>query len=476
VLAIVPIALSITVLAVDVSGFQSLRERAQKEADRIALQAVKALPDQELALEIIRRNADSLEDLEIARGDSGEEIIVLDAESVSLALAGSQEALFDTFLPQAQLFAVREFSTAARVPQDLVVVFADGHTLRPPARAAWGNDLDWPASKYFNFVSNPRPQGVPLPPDTGEGVYWPSWWNDWNSDTYRRWATQSCFNPVYSSLKLAAIGLLDRLSAFSNTRVGLVFTPGDDAQIGYAVSRRVSLTASRGAEARWFRSMELETFFGDETCLLFSHPDTSAEDRYQLPARSLRSPSTRSAEATCPSIFRSNGWGAVWYPNGHLEDCFSSDSLSLREALYYRASRSTELSKDGSHILAALEQAMIQLGAGPSAEEQAARGSLAISPQRRILLFTDILPQRDVPGLAEVVNQIEALNAELIIVSFHHSGLSEERASLLEEAEGGIRELDSGTIKLTSVRSVEELLSTELFEFFQRGEEYVLRR
>ncbi len=476
VLAIVPLALSMSVLAVDVSRFQSLRERAQKEADRIALQAAKALPDQSLAHDIVRRNVEAIADLTIAKNATGEELLFTDPHSITVGLAGSSEAVFDSFLPQEQFFSFQEIATAARVPQDLVIIMADGHSLRPTARESWGASIDWPASGYFRFVSNPRPQGIPAAVTAEEGVYWPHWWNEWESEGYQRWATQSCFNPIFSSLKLATISLLDRVSAFSNSRAALIFSPGDDARLGYAVSRKLSLFQPMRAEARWFSTMELQTFFGDETCLLFSHPQTSADSRYQSPQRAEHSPSLVRVANRCADIFRTTGWGGLWYPSGHLEDCFLEEKLSLREAVYYRASRSTELPVDGSHILAALDEAVAELAAQPNADEYTVRGNLALTPVRKIVILTDSLPRADSEGFQRIHSQIKSLQAHVLVVSFRHSGLSELRERLLIEAEESFTQLDSNFVRLLAIQNESDLLSGELMEQFQRAEEYVVRR
>lgn len=465
-----------SVLAVDVSRYQSLRERAQKEADRIALQAVRALPDRELAREIVQKSLSALPDLELAQSPSGDSSLLIDDSSITLTVSGSSEAVFDAFLPKEHFFNVQEIATAARVPQDVVLILADGHTLRPPARVNWGDATEWPASGYFRFVSNPNPRGLPEVGAAEEGVYWPQWWREWETELFQRWATQSCFNPNFTSLKLAAISYLDRLSAVKTNRVALFFAPGDDARLGYAVARSLSLFQPEQAEARWFSMMELPTYFGDETCLLFAHSETSADSRYHLPVQAKSLLPMTATTPGCNEVFRTTGWGSLWFPNGHLEECFTTERLRLRESVYYRASRSTELPADASHIFSALEEAISELAREATLEQNRVRGNLFLTPLRQIFVLSDSLPRADGERFQGILSQLQSLRAQVVLVSFRHTGLSAFRQERLQDAEASFETLNSEVFRLIKVQQPSQLLSGELMAQLQRSEEYVLRR
>jgi hypothetical protein len=477
--AIIPVALSLTVLAVDVSGYQSLRERAQQEADRIALEAVRALPDQAAARLIVERAAGSLDNLRLAEEESDTDGGSISSTSVSVVLEGKREALFDLFLPRQHWFAVREQAEATVVPLDLVLVLADGFTLRPPAQRAWGDAERWPASNYFNFVSNPLPQGLPELGMFEPGVYWPSWWNEWETSTFRRWVTQSCFNPHYSALKLAAISIIDYVSAVASNRLAVLFTPGEDSRIGFHTVHPLETTGATEVKVNWSDRMELATYFSDEACLLLAHPESSAADRFAIPPSDARFVRDSKAAAGCESPFRSTGWGELWFPYGHLASCFTDQSLSVREAVYYHASRSTPLTSDGAHILAAIDQALIQLTSSDDATYQRlsqARGSLVVTPRRTIVVISDVLPGANSGALIETLERVVQAKARLTIVSYAHAGLSPARADELRQANELLGNLAHPALEVLRVTSGEELLLSVVPRILNQGQEYVLRR
>ena len=280
-LVVLPIVCSFAVLAVDVSNYQALRDRAQEAADRIALQAAKALPDISAARGIITESVKKESLLELDSDNAP----LITSSRITLALSGSVSSSFDVFLPASKIFSVQESAEVVVAPSDVVVILADAQSLRPPAGESWGDGSTWPPSKYFNFVRKPNPVSVPADEYIGEEVYWKNWRDSWESSEYRRWATQSCYNPVYSSLKFAAISVLDVLNAVSNYRTSLIFSPSEDRNRQYAVSRELSFNASAeiDAPARWFNYFEKIDFVSDEACALFADPQTSDQLRYQLP-------------------------------------------------------------------------------------------------------------------------------------------------------------------------------------------------
>jgi len=218
VLIILPILTTLSIIIFDISQWLGTRNALQAQVDRIATLASRSLPNTELAESQIREITSSLSGIKISSDDP----FVISANEVRFTLQARNVALFDFLLESAGLPAiVFESKLEARVqilPGDYVIILSDSASLRPKPYEPWGNAQQWPASSYVNFSLPPLESNDKTPPDYSRAL--------WGQDDFRRWATQQCFNPIFSPMKLAAAILADNLQKAANNRVTALFSPG----------------------------------------------------------------------------------------------------------------------------------------------------------------------------------------------------------------------------------------------------------
>jgi hypothetical protein len=446
VLLLLPIVVSFTVVAVDVSAWNALRDKLQQQADTLALQAANALPDTSRATAFIASAPAG-----IPGKNAQVEVFFPDSRNaaVGVRIHASYEPAFAFFLSRNALhkaFTIERSAVAQVVPGDYALILADGASLRPPLLhsadgssrefALWGSELDWPAADYFSCV---QPERHPEP----NVLQWP-WWNDWNRPDFKRWATQSCFNPAFTPLKLGAIALSDALLRLGTNRLALIFTPGGTGPDGYRIARHIQspdqlLPGEQGgfpepqaqrAQSSWGGYEELDQFLGDEVCMLISSPSSAFGDPYRLPYDTARNPS-------CSEPLRFPSCSERHHVSGHFSDCYLSRSLTIPEAIYWDAAK---LSVPGfsaePDIPAALHAAWNELltAEGARAEEQRVRGNLALHAVRHVTVLSDHLPDlaSGSPSLEQILDLYRSAHIDLALVLYHHQGLSPAAATLLE--------------------------------------------
>jgi hypothetical protein len=460
------------VVALDVSQFQASKERAQARVDQIALQAARLLPDSQRATSYVLEEVSQDAELVLS------EPIEMSADRVSLVLEGQVDSVFDFLLEiagsESQVFSFKEASTAIRVPQDIVIILPDDNSLRPRARTVWGAETEWPASRYFNFITAPTIQG--LEPQESE-VYWSEWWKDFGDNEFRRWATQSCFNPVYSAIKSSAISLIDMYQASDNNRLGVLFTPGDDELLGYSEAQALGFP---GQNVRWANYWEPQSYLSDEACVLFSDEQESDDPRYRI-FKHAAFGDDKSKESQCSSIIEKRTWGQLYYPYGNLSSCYLADELDVREAVYYRAVRDTAHRADSSNVFEALREALAQQqqsNESIEAELLRRRGNLYVSPVRRVILFADAFPDISADELERQVASIVASGREVQIdlVFFSHQGLSVRQENALTKVVANLQSRSIPNIAVYFAADSTALVDEVLPEVIAKNAEVVIRK
>ncbi len=401
--AMVPVAFGLLILAVDVSRWNSLRDFAQREADRMAFQAAQLLPADTSEAEAFLRQfqpADSpfsvqVDPLELSGNDRV--AVTLGADYVPVfssllsALMGSRT--------EARQFHVERRGIVQIVPTDIMLVVADGQSLRPAVGApSWGDSPSWPAAEWWSC--SPQP-----PPATGD----------------ERWATQSCFNPVLSRLKLATIGMVDTFAAVKSNRLGLVFTPGNTTGLNYQFSRFIS--GSPGGfsdrhvatpESEWLNYAE-EGNLGNELCVVMSAGPWSS--RYAL--ASVSSPyGFQYAESSSQEVLDFPQCDLTSTPYGRLNPDYRANTLRLREMIYWNAA------KRGfdADVTTAVEQAIVALlPQGDEAAARQVRGELAIKPRRLLIVVADSLPEPQGARWQRISESLQQAQIELVLVPFEHT-------------------------------------------------------
>ncbi len=489
---ILPIVVSLSVVAVDVSNFQSLRDAAQQEADRIALQAAAALPDTHRAELLLHRAVSSLAGFRLALSDEQAAALRVSSSSVELVLEGSVPAVFDIFLrlqgSSGHVFTLREKANVQIVPGDYVIIVADASTLRPRPGSAWGSEQSWPASRYFNFSRPPEVSLVEAAETAVKSdVFWSRWWEAWTTNVYRRWATQACYNPVFSGLKLAAISVIDVLGAIETNRLSLIFTPGDEGQDGFSVLRPLGFMKQdvSGPEAVWPGYFESEDFVSDESCVYFADAEASGDTAYGIPQAPVFSAKFAARQAECSDrIDPLKGAGPYYYPYNALAECFTGSAIKLREALYFHAARKMGHSPGALNIVYALDQAYLQLVlANDEAqhEEKKRRGNLSGESTRKIFVFSDQLPDPQQAEFRAAISRLEQAEIDLVLVAFLPLDQLASEHEMVERRENLERTIDQYTnlnaahVKVLPVWSSRDLPELVVPKIIAAGKEFAVR-
>jgi hypothetical protein len=475
--AVFPLVITFSVLAVDLSAWSALQDEIQREADRLAFQATQLLPNREHALGFVLSEAERSKKYQIEDSSLFNEDFATSNAVVTIALRSDYKASFDIFLRPLgleQLFQVVRSSSAQLVPTDYVIILPDGHSLRPHYGVSpWGSAAKWPAAVYWTCSGHP-----PANPhdDVSQNI--------WNRNELERWATQACFNPVLSQLKIAAINLVDAIGAPDTNRVGLIFTPGDASNRGYVIARHVHanlqndgnshinnqiggfVSSGSGAQAKWIDYEEIGSRLGNELCILFSQ-NTPYSLSNTLSFYGLQMESTSS----CNQVL-STGICSHTSPFGLVNHCYLTNSLQLREAIYWNMAKLPisfeNLIFDAEpNIILAIEAALAELTyARGHAQEKEIRGNIATQSQRKIIILTDNVPSITDTRSQELIASLAQANIKLVLVGFHHpyinSNILSGRLSEFEAIAHSI--LDSYNNSSSNLEIFEASSPTELRE------------
>jgi hypothetical protein len=448
VLFVLPIAMALLIIVVDISAWQSLREEAQSEADRIALQVAQHLPYKDEVVVSLRELSAKYNTLAASRGSSlrvrtsGFDDQVSSFQ-VRVALEGVRTSFLDSFLRfftgESAVFFVLQESQVRLTPVDAVLIFSDALSMRPgiptgvpeilQGEATWGDSFDWPSSEYFDFV--PLPQLRPSP-EPEAPVGWPQWWHSdqFNSNEYKRWATQLCYNPVFSALKFASLMITDTISASPLNRIGVLASPGDQSGgVGFSSIKKLTF---QEAIPVWSNYFEPSVGNCDEACVMYA----ANSSWYRIPP----SFTGIQTQTNCDVIIDSSPFGDPLghYPNPFrtkLSSCFLQGGASLREVLYYHSVRHNRHEVDALNIARALRtgiSSLIEEEKITGEEFRSLRGNLAGVSSRLVFLISDALPPASHFEVSDLLSLVEDdPRLKLYVLGYNHQGLTGDERKVL---------------------------------------------
>lgn len=483
-LVVLPVMLSISVLAVDFSRFQSLRSELQKEADRIALQAAKTLPETEAARNVVI-DAVRASGLELESSEDGFPAIEVTASEVSFSLKAEREALLDIFLQAAgakkKIFEINARTSAAIVPEDYVIIVSDALSLRPEPRTYWGDEDTWPKAPILSLLRPPSFSDSFSGSNSlqvgqgGDSSVWSLWWNDW-SNGYQRWVTQSCYNPIYSSVKMAAIAFAKNVGRDPN-RLGLIFTPGESPSRQFTVAREL---APGGVESQrdalWNAYVETDNFISDEACVLFAPPNNWGEP-YQAaaPSDSLGCNSDGESCLCEADLVVPSQSGAEYFPIGLFRECQNVRQVSVEEAIYYHASRNLHHGSQGENITSAIREAYRSLSLARTMPRPG--GSTAQLAKQKIVVISDVLPDPASSFFLETQEWLERAGISLVLVPVVLEGIPGYSGALKSASEllRAYGSLNGKQVFVFPLSSLDEVSSSLIPMLANGGREYVIR-
>lgn len=433
----VPILFGFCMLFLDLSAWQSLRQYLQKEGDRIILTAAQFLPDEARVGEYINSELALLAEL---KDKNLKNEIQIDSSSVSLQLSADSPSFFDVFLTAASgketALQASHLASASILPSDYVLILSDAASLRPAAYNNWGETKDWPASSYFRLASAPI---LSSEEDKSAPLYWPNWWKeDFNTETFQRWATEQCFNPYYSPFKFAAMSLADKFISEDVNRLSLLFTPGDLADHpGFSIAR--GLEFNDGSEKHnWSNYFEQSSATSDEACVYFSSEKTAKDGEYLIP--DILGYVSTGTDQTCEKLYNTSpfedGFGYLPNPSlNRLSSCFTGGGAGIQELIYFHAARSHYHSPAATNIILAIEYALFSLAqTSEHVEEEIAdkRGNLSNRARKEIIVLADDLPAADNQEFLKLLAKLSDFpRFRLTYVVYAHDGLSKDKREQL---------------------------------------------
>jgi len=426
-------------IGIEVSQWQYLREKAQSEADKIALEVAQYLPFKEAAFNnfLVRANAFnsrsenlkiSLDGFSLDSADSQE----IDAGKIRIRITGQQDSVLDSLLAavtgEEVIFPVEQTASARVVPTDFMLVISDDISMRPAAFSTFGNELEFPQSSYFNQISLPalRVSPPPTPPRA-----WPEWWNPttFNNVEFQRWSTQLCFNPITLPLKTSALMLVDVLAASSQNKLGVYATPGDVfQQVGFSVIKELSYSIEHSSPVNWSNYFEPDVPNSDEACLYYSSSEIGVNS-YPIPNNlSDWQESTSCSEKVIVNPLTSP---IGHYPspiNSGLSPCFLEGGASLREAIYYRSVRMHPHEILAKNVSRTMKSALSKLIEGekidPTLDEQF-RGGLVGNANKVLVVISDLVPELTDPNIQEVLNGFRSdSKIKIYLFAYNHQNLN----------------------------------------------------
>ena len=469
-IVLLPFLLGLAIVAVDASRYHALADRLQRDLDRAVLQAAQALPNRELALGLLRQfpeNKPYAVDLAVLDGELDRGITGAVAKTEYAVTLGPFVSLVSG---KNLALSLERRASAEVVPADVALVVANGaslhpalndsrdHPFAPPWSEAMAQGMELPG--YFSACALP-------PVSLADDGRW-NWPAVWASGEYQRWALESCFNPVFTALKLAAVQIVDTLQANRANRIAVIFSPGNPQSPGAAILRHLRgeavvdgktyfaghvggfLFTGASPEAHFPLWQDVSTASGAGSCVLLSSPEFGASP-YELrfATSDLRS---RPSDPECPIPVRTErspcGRPFDYFDPAGLSNCYFSRSVSLRDAIYWQAAATpTENYSGEPDLRVAFAQALGEFADVGSREvlreERLVRGNLAYFPQRRVIVLTDSLPvvnEELMDLLASFRGSVERQDPrggiKVTIVAIAHEKLAKaRRAELLASVE-----------------------------------------
>jgi len=490
---IIPFVVTLCIVALDVSGWSQLRDYVQREADRIVYDAALLLPNTDRARALIESQVAANDRLEFA------EAVSLEPHRINLVLGSSYASVFDIFVANNtgsdgnRALTVQREAAVQVVPSDYVLILPDGETLRPAiGEDPWGNPLYWPASDFYSCAGNPAVETL----EDGTTV----------SSDPARWATQACFNPVWTAVKYTAIRLLESFGSSPANRISVIFTPGEQSGTEYQLLRHLReenatlypgpikagffTTGAPQAQAYWRPYVETPTRLGDEVCAVLAHPHVDLTLNYQLVESGTFFNTGQTLLGECSNWLEHGGCGDSGTGYDRMDECFIRNNLSLKQAIYWRAAR-TALGGGSPrpNIIAALQRASVELLSyqGDSIEGEASvRGNSAYMALRKIVVLTDVLPDTTNGAvqatLRDLFQTFDSQNVEVVLVTFSHQGLADNGASLatrrayFDSLSQNYLSQGNSTLRLFHVDDIEALGSSVVPLVSQLGRTVALMR
>lgn len=185
-----------------------------------------------------------------------------------------------------------------------------------------------------------------------------------------------------------------------------------------------------------------------------------------------------SGNHNCQSRSNYSGWGDIYFPAGRLSPCFRDESISLREAIYFRAARDKTHSLGGENMIAAINEAFLQLVQANQSELTAlaaVRGNISSQSYRKIILLSEQIPDPELPSFGQLLARLSSNNIQLILIPFAHENLKQSEVDLLNSRLETLRSLSAKNVAIYRADTAEELAETVIPQVTSFKREYAVR-
>jgi hypothetical protein len=401
-LLLLPFLIGITWTLLDVSEWNFLRDALLQEATTIAKLAANDLPDTQTAntkisqyTPVIQNKFPKLENLSVAPileddNNLGSFIIGVNIQADYISSLGS---LVNSLIPKLDLkMHINKSATIQYRPGDYVVILANGHTLRPK-------------SKDQLFTNTPPANLFKCSKPNNAASF--TWSKNWTNQTDTKFWSQACYNPAFTTLKLAAMSLTSAITEIKNNKISVILTPGNNLQES---SNNITTLRSINSEfifdnlneANFTNAYQDEYALNNIACVLFSKNYLSSDNPYAIPSAFSSNEDLTDSFNSCPK--------QLDLSLNILNKYFLRDSIQLKEAIFWQIAQTQTAANPANveleqAIMSALNDLLVKSDEIQN-DELAVRGNLSAKPFRHIFVLTDTLNNfKLTPQIIETLNQ-----------------------------------------------------------------------
>jgi|GEM_PF-3262424 len=198
-------------ISMDLSVYFTEAQRAQKIVDDAALHSFRFLPYREATKTAACSQVSQflVGHKPVSCGDTAEVTVAADGSLVTVAIRTKTTISLATYFGIDAGFPIEVFASGRGTPFDTLIALDTSAYLAPDVISgpAWGSPSEWPAATFFQL--NPLYQN-------GQALD-------------ARLLTQQCINPIYASLKRAAITTYEYVIANGLNAAGMAYYPGSSS-------------------------------------------------------------------------------------------------------------------------------------------------------------------------------------------------------------------------------------------------------
>ena len=356
---VIPLVVAMGIAIANFTKWSILRSSIQNELDRVSVLYVQYLNNPNISSNIIdliqhKHVRDNIDGCLEFQGTNNKVVLIFNCR-FQFSFSFFPDGEGNNYLGSLPLYAR---SVVEYRPIDIALVLSDGNNLRPSKIAppnttltlepepVWGSPVN---HDYFTFSLSPFYES--------DQILWRWSYDQAWTTTYPAWAYSSCFNPLLTQIKNAALKVHNFALKNPNSRMALLYSPGspgldDDGVTGATV---VSYSAERNYKsdidnsrkddvnnnsilnlARWDEddSDFANYMIGKRLCALLMNADIEETIGLSFSATDLSALLPDDLE--CDEPIKGYDPGMMHNPSLFFEECYTEQYYNLEDAISWR--------------------------------------------------------------------------------------------------------------------------------------------